>query len=71
MILLEKQALAYWVYASFFLGAVCSIGSIWWSMTKEIPPTTEELEHIRSSKGGVLIIEIYRLLATCLKSCGN
>jgi maltose/moltooligosaccharide transporter len=19
-----------WVYASFFLGAVCSIGSIWW-----------------------------------------
>jgi maltose/moltooligosaccharide transporter len=37
-----------WVYASFFLGAVCSIGSIWWSMktTKEIP-TTEELKHTK------------------------
>jgi maltose/moltooligosaccharide transporter len=39
----------------FLLRAVCSIGSIWWmKTTKEIPPTTEELEHIRSSKGGVL-----------------
>jgi len=29
-----------WVYASFFLGAVCSIASIWWSArtTPEIPP---------------------------------
>jgi maltose/moltooligosaccharide transporter len=34
-----------WVYASFFLGSVCSIGSIWWSTktTPEIPPTEEEL----------------------------
>ena len=44
-----------WVFASFFLGAVCSIGSIWWSMrtTDEIPPTDEELAAMRSQKGGV------------------
>jgi maltose/moltooligosaccharide transporter len=43
-----------WVFASFFLGAVCSIGSIWWSMrtTPEIPPTDEEIAEIkRKSKG--------------------
>jgi maltose/moltooligosaccharide transporter len=41
-----------WVFASFFLGAVCSIGSVWWSShtTKEIPPTDEELEIIKSEK---------------------
>lgn len=37
-----------WVYASFFLGAVCSIGSVWWSMhtTKELKPTDEEIQAI-------------------------
>jgi maltose/moltooligosaccharide transporter len=45
-----------WVYASFFLGAVCSIASIWWSMhtTKEIPPTEEELQEIKSKPLNVL-----------------
>lgn len=40
-----------WVYASFFLGAVCSIGSVWWSMrtTTEIPPSAEELAEIKAS----------------------
>lgn len=39
-----------WVFASFFLGAVCSIGSIWWSMrtTPEIPPTDEELKKMKA-----------------------
>jgi maltose/moltooligosaccharide transporter len=39
-----------WVFASFLLGAVCSIGTVWWSMktTPEIPPTEEELEEIRN-----------------------
>ncbi len=38
-----------WVFASFFLGAVCSIASVWWSShtTKEIPPTDEELQKIK------------------------
>lgn len=51
-----------WVYASFFLGAVCSIGSILWSISKtdEIPPTEEELVKIRE-KRSVLepLIEIF------------
>jgi maltose/moltooligosaccharide transporter len=39
-----------WVFASFMLGAVCSIGTVWWSMktTPEIPPTAEELQEIRN-----------------------
>lgn len=41
-----------WVFASFFLGAVCSIGSVWWSAktTTEIPPTEEELIQIKAEK---------------------
>jgi maltose/moltooligosaccharide transporter len=40
-----------WVYASFFLGAFCSIASIWWSArtTPEIPPTAEELAHMKAT----------------------
>jgi maltose/moltooligosaccharide transporter len=39
-----------WVYASFFLGSICSIASVWWSShtTKEIVPTKEELEKIKT-----------------------
>lgn len=38
-----------WVFASFFLGAFCSIASVWWSSytTKEISPTDEELKKIK------------------------
>ncbi|CAH0997312.1 hypothetical protein EMA8858_03443 [Emticicia aquatica] len=40
-----------WVYASFFLGSICSIGSVWWSMrtTAEIPPSEEELEEMKTT----------------------
>lgn len=46
----KSGALPNWVYASFFLGAVCSIVTIWWSMrtTPEIPPTDEELLNLRA-----------------------
>jgi maltose/moltooligosaccharide transporter len=46
----RSGSLPNWVYASFFLGAICSIASIWWSMhtTKEIPPSPEEIEKIKS-----------------------
>ena len=39
-----------WVFASFFLGSICSIGSVWWSShtTKEIPPSEEELKVMQS-----------------------
>jgi len=67
MIFIGKTgSLPTWVYASFFLGAVCSIGSIWWSMhtTSEIEPTTEELAEIRSRKSSILesIFEIFHAI---------
>jgi maltose/moltooligosaccharide transporter len=39
-----------WVFASFILGSVCSIGSVWWSMktTPEIPPTEDELKKMKA-----------------------
>lgn len=58
----KTGALPTWVYASFFLGAICSIGSIWWSMktTSEIPPTDEEILEMKTKKGGIThpLIEI-------------
>lgn len=57
-----QSGIPYWVYGSFFVGAVCSIGSVLWSVSKtpEIPPTPEELERIKHHKGGIFepIIEI-------------
>ena len=56
MIFIGKTgSLPTWVYASFFLGSVCSIGSIWWSTktTPEIPPTDEELEKIKANPLGI------------------
>lgn len=45
-----------WVFASFMLGSVCSIATVWWSMktTPEIPPTEEEIREIRSQKLNLL-----------------
>jgi maltose/moltooligosaccharide transporter len=67
MIFIGKTgSLPTWVYASFFLGAICSIGSIWWSMhtTTEIEPTAAELAEIRSRKTSVLesIFEIFHAI---------
>ncbi len=37
-----------WVFASFILGAICSVATVWWSMktTSEIPPTEKEIKEI-------------------------
>jgi len=45
-----------WVFASFMLGSVCSIATVWWSMktTPEIPPTEEELKEIKSKPLNIL-----------------
>ena len=42
-------AIPRWVYYSFFLGAIASIGTVLWSVwkTPEIPPSDEELKEIR------------------------
>lgn len=47
----KTGSLPTWVYASFFLGSACSIGSIWWSTktTSEIPPTLEELDEMKAN----------------------
>jgi maltose/moltooligosaccharide transporter len=47
-----KNHIPYWVYAAFFVGAICSIGSVLWSMktTPEIPPTEEELIELKKHK---------------------
>jgi maltose/moltooligosaccharide transporter len=51
-----QSGIPYWVFGSFFVGGVCSIVSVLWSIytTPEIPPTTEELAELRSKKKGVL-----------------
>ncbi len=57
MIIVGKTgSLPTWVYASFFLGAFCSIATILWSIykTKEIPPTEEELQIIRKGNRSIL-----------------
>jgi maltose/moltooligosaccharide transporter len=62
----KTGSLPTWIYASFFLGAVCSIGTIWWSMktTPEIPPTEEELAVMRAKKGGIIepVVEIFQAI---------
>ena len=49
-------SIPYWVFASFFLGSICSITSVGWSIykTPEIPPTVEELATLRAQKGGIV-----------------
>jgi maltose/moltooligosaccharide transporter len=48
----SSAGIPYWVFGSFFLGAICSIASVWWSMktTPELEPSPEEMEHIKSGK---------------------
>jgi len=45
----------YWVFGAFWVGAVCSIGSVLISVlsTKEIPPTEEELAELRAKPKGL------------------
>ena len=59
----SASGIPYWVYGSFFVGAVCSISSILWTLhtTPEIPPTESELAYIRHNEHGALqpFIEIF------------
>jgi len=52
-----------WVFASFFLGAVCSIGTVLWSNSRieEIPPTAAELAKMKEEKGSIFtpLIDIF------------
>ncbi len=50
----SSVGIPYWVYGSFFVGSVCSIGSVLWSVSKtpEIPPSEDELAALRASDRG-------------------
>jgi len=50
-----QSGIPYWVFGSFFVGAICSIISVVWSVTTtpEIPPTDAELAELRSRKRGI------------------
>jgi maltose/moltooligosaccharide transporter len=52
----EHGRIPYWVFASFFLGSICSISSVGWSIykTPEIPPTPEELARLKANPGGLI-----------------
>lgn len=54
LIIGKTGAIPNWVFASFFLGSICSIGTIWWSMrtTPEITPSDEEIKAIEKSNEG-------------------
>jgi maltose/moltooligosaccharide transporter len=62
-----RTGIPYWVFGSFFVGAVCSIGSVLWSTsrTPEIPPTEEELAALRAKPGGVL--EPFREIVSAIR----
>jgi maltose/moltooligosaccharide transporter len=57
-----EAGIPYWVFGSFMLGAVCSIGSVLVSVlsTPENPPTPEELAQLRAQKKGLVasVVEI-------------
>jgi maltose/moltooligosaccharide transporter len=59
-----------WVFASFFLGAACSIGSIIWSIKKtpEIPPPAEELKILNERNKGMPspVIQFFLTVLTTL-----
>lgn len=50
-----QSGIPYWVFGSFFIGAICSIVSVVWSVTTtpEIPPTEAELAELRGRKKGL------------------
>jgi len=51
----SNAGIPYWVYISFFIGSVCSITTVLWSVTKtpEIPPSDEEYEEIKKKNEGM------------------
>ncbi len=67
MIIMGKTGkLPTWVFASFILGAICSISTVLWSMktTPEIPPTDEELKEMKSKPLNILspFIDVFKAI---------
>lgn len=63
-------SLPVWVYASFFLGSVCSIASVGWSIykTPEIPPSLDELQVLKEKNEGMPhpVIQFFLSVVTSL-----
>jgi maltose/moltooligosaccharide transporter len=62
-----QSGIPYWVFGSFFVGGICSISSVLWSVstTPEIPPTPQELAVLRSRKSG--IFEPFKEILSAIK----
>jgi maltose/moltooligosaccharide transporter len=62
-----RGGIPYWVFGSFFVGAICSVLSVGWSVytTPEIPPTDDELRVLKSGSLNVMspFIEIFSAIA--------
>ena len=68
------SAIPTWVYYSFFLGAVASMGTILWSVIKtpEIPPSEAELAQIRNEdKEKSFIQRIFGPVLEIVRAIGN
>lgn len=59
-----------WVFASFFLGAICSVGSIIWSIrtSPEIPQTPDEQAELKEKNKGMphLLIQFFLSVLTTI-----
>lgn len=51
----SQSGIPYWVYGSFFVGGICSIVTVLWSILKtpEIPPSAAELKVLQEKKAGI------------------
>ena len=58
-----RSGIPYWVFGSFFVGAICSISTVLWSVstTPEIPPSEDELKALRQQPKGLAapFVEIF------------
>ncbi|WP_303361392.1 MFS transporter [Paracoccus sp. (in: a-proteobacteria)] len=63
-----ESGIPYWVFGSFYVGAICSIGSVLISVlsTPENPPTPAELEELRAKPKGLFaaVAEIFDAIRT-------
>ena len=71
----SEAGIPYWVYGSFYIGAICSIVTVLISVvsTPERKPSEEELAAIRSKPGGLgrALKDIFQQLKKCQKHCVN
>ncbi len=64
-----ESGIPYWAFGSFFIGAVCSIGSVLWSLftTPELPPPPEVMDYVlKKNNHGIFqpFMEIWEAIKT-------